>query len=302
MTNAISQERRVELRAYTFLTLAFVIMALNVVVARAAHLDIPANGLSFWRWLLAAVVFLPFSWRKIIEQRALILKHWKALAALSLVMIPLGNNLVYVGLQETSALNGGLIPVARPAIILVIVALILGGPVSRYQWIGVGIAALGVVTVITNGDPSVLLDLTFNPGDLWLVAASCGIATYQATVGRLPKTIHPNVLLQVVIVLGTLMMLPIYLWETATIRPVEPTWPAIGAIVFTGTLPAVVAVWLINAGIAAVGPARMGIFNLLQPIFVALISVPVLGEVVGWHHPAALALVAIGIAISSRRR
>ena len=58
---------------------------------------------------------------------------------------------------------------------------------------------------------------------------------------------------------------------------------------------------LINAGIAAVGPARMGIFNYLQPLFTAAIAIPVLGETLAWYHPLALGLVALGIVISSRR-
>ena len=74
------------------------------------------------------------------------------------------------------------------------------------------------------------------------------------------------------------------------------------AIVFVATLPSIGAVYLLNAGIAAVGPARMGIFNYLQPLFVAAIAIPFLGERLSWYHPIALALVARGIVISSRGR
>ena len=65
--------------------------------------------------------------------------------------------------------------------------------------------------------------------------------------------------------------------------------------------PSVLAMFSI-ATIAAVGPARAGIYNYLQPIFVAAIAIPVLGEAAYWYHPVALVLVAAGIVISSRRR
>ena len=103
-------------------------------------------------------------------------------------------------------------------------------------------------------------------------------------------------------IFGMAMMAPLYLWESAAIAPVVPTWPAIAAIVFVATLPSIGAVYLINAGIAVVGPARMGIFNYLQPLFVAAIAIPFLGERLSWYHPIALALVARGIVISSRGR
>ena len=291
-----------EVRAYALLTLAFVFMALNVVVGRAAHEDVPPLGLSFWRWTIAAILFLPFSFRRVREQFRLVLAHWRMLLFISIVMVPFGNNLIYVGLQDTTAINGGLIPVARPAMILVIVWLVFKGTVTRNQWVGIGIAAIGVLLVLMRGDPAVLAGLTFNKGDLWLVAASVGVACYQTSISRVPREIHPVVLLQVTMIIGAVLMLPGYLWETAAGRPVEPTWPAIGAILFVATLPSIGAVYLINTGIAAVGPARMGIFNYLQPLFVAMISVPLLGETLAWYHPIALALVAGGIVVSSRRK
>ena len=291
-----------EVRAYAYLTLAFLFMTLNVIVGRAAHEDIPPFGLSFWRWTVAASLLAPFAAARVVEQWDLICRHWKALVLISLVMVPAGNNLVYVGLQDTTALNAGLIAVSRPVIILILVGLVFRAAVDRAQWAGIALALAGVRLVLVRGDADVLTGLGFNRGDLWLVAASVGIATYQAGVGRLPGALHPAVLLQVTMVLGMAMMAPLYLYETASGRPVEPTWPAIGAIAFVATLPSIGAVYLINAGIKAVGPARMGIFNYLQPLFVAAIAIPFLGERLAWFHPVALALVIAGILISSRRR
>ena len=59
---------------------------------------------------------------------------------------------------------------------------------------------------------------------------------------------------------------------------------------------------MINEGVRQIGPARMGIFNYMQPMLVAGIAVPLLGEQMFWYHPFALVLVAVGIVISARRR
>jgi drug/metabolite transporter (DMT)-like permease len=298
---SIADAWRGDFRAYCYLTLAFLFMALNIIVGRAAHTEIPPLGLSFWRWLVAALLFLPFSVRHCREQWPLIRRSWRILLLVSIVMVPLGNNLIYVGLQDTTALNGGLIPVARPAIILLLSWFLFRGTVTRYQWMGIGIAVIGVVTVLTRGDPTILLQMDLNQGDLWLVGASMGIALYQTLIGRVPRDIHPMVLLQVTMVLGALMMVPPYMIETLAGRPVVATLPAVGAIVFTAIFPAICAVYLINAGIAILGPARMSIFNYLPPLFVAAIAIPVLGEEPHWYHPVAFVLVTIGIVISARR-
>jgi drug/metabolite transporter (DMT)-like permease len=298
----IADTRQRDLRAYCYLTLAFLFMALNVIVGRAAHTEIPPLCLSFWRWLVASLLFLPFAWRHCRDQWPLICQNWPILVMVSIVMVPLGNNLIYVGLQDTTALNGGLIPVARPAIILLLSWFLFRGTVTHYQWIGIGIAVIGVVTVLTRGDPTILLEMDLNRGDLWLVGASIGIAFYQTLIGRVPRDLHPRVLLQVTMILSTFMMLPLYILETLAGRPVVATLPALGAIAFTAIFPAICAVYLINAGIAILGPARMSIFNYLPPLFVAAIAIPVLGEEPHWYHPVAFVLVTIGIVIAARRR
>jgi len=299
---AAAEARRGEWRAYGCLALAFLFMALNIVVGRAAHTEIPPLGLSFWRWVLASALFLPFSWRHVREQWGLVLAHWRLIVVVSVVMVPAGNNLIYVGLQHTTAINGGLIPVARPVIILLLSWFLFRGTVTRHQWLGIAVAMVGVVTVVTRGNPGVLMELGFNRGDLWLIGASVGIACYQSLIGRMPRELHPSVLLQVTMVLGAAMMLPLYLAETLAGRPVVPTAPALATIVFCAIFPSILAVWLINAGIAALGPARMGIFNYLPPLFVAAIAIPVLGEQLHWYHPVAFAIVAAGIVISVRGR
>jgi drug/metabolite transporter (DMT)-like permease len=290
------------LRAYCFLTMAFMLMALNVIVGRAAHTEIPPLGLSFWRWLLASFLFLPFAFGKLREQWPLVLANWKVLLVVSIVMVPLGNNLIYVGLQDTTALNGGLIPVARPVLILSLSWFLFRGTVTRYQWLGIAIAMTGVITVLTRGDPAILAQMDFNRGDLWLVGASIGIACYQTLIGRVTQDLHPVVLLQITMILGAVLMLPPYIVETLAGRPVIVTAPALGAIVFCAVFPSICAVYLINAGIAALGPARMGIFNYLPPLFVAAIAIPVLGEELHWYHLVAFALVTLGIVTSVRAR
>ena len=290
------------LRPYCFLTMAFLLMALNIIVGRAAHTEIPPLGLSFWRWLLACFLFLPFSLSRMREQWPLVLAHWKMLLLVSIVMIPLGNNLIYVGLQDTTALNGGLIPVARPVLILTLSWFLFRGTVTRYQWLGIAIALTGVITVITRGDPAILTQMDFNRGDLWLIGASIGIACYQTLIGRVTKELHPVVLLQITMMLGTALMLPPYVIETLAGRPVVFTAPALGAIILCAVFPSICAVYLINAGIVALGPARMGIFNYLPPLFVAAIAIPVLGEELHGYHLAAFTLVALGIVTSVRGR
>jgi len=290
------------LRPHALLTLAFVCMAFNIIVGRAVHEDVPPVGLSFWRWSVAALLFLPLSFGAVRRQWQLIVTHWKTLALTATVMVLFGNTLVYVGLQSTTALNGGLIAVSRPVIILVLSWLIFRGSVRSHQWLGIAIAMIGVFLVLARGNPAVLGEFDFNKGDLWLVASSVGLASYQVFVARVPKEIDRKALLQVLITIGAAMLLPIYMWETATGRPMPFDLPTAGAVLYVAIFPSIIAVYMINAGILVLGPARAGVYNYLQPLFVAILAVPLLGEEIRWYHPVAFALVVVGILVSSRPR
>lgn len=284
------------------LTVAFFLLALNVIVGRAVHADMPPVGLSFWRWVLASILLLPFTIPRLRAQWRQVMEIWKLLVLLSAMLILFGNTLVYVGLQSTTAINGGLIPVSRPAIILVLAFLLFRGTVTGHQWLGVAIALAGVLTVLAGGDPAMLAGLDFNRGDLWLLASSVSIASYQALVPRALERIDPLVLVQVTMVLGFSMLAPVYLWESLTIRPVEVTWTTSGAVLYVAIFPSIFAMYLANTGIGRLGPARAAIYNYLQPLFVATLAIPLLGEELHWYHPIAFALVAGGILVSSRKR
>ena len=289
-------------RPHALLTLAFVLLAFNIIVGRAVHEDVPPVGLSFWRWTVASLLFLPFSFGAVRRQWRLMVTHWKILALIAVVMVLFGNTLVYIGLQSTTALNGGLIGVWRPVIILVLAWLIFRGSVVWHQWLGIGISMIGVLLVLARGDPAVLGRLDLNRGDLWLVAASVGIASYQVFVARAPKELDQKALLQALITLGAVMVLPVYLWETASGRPVTLDVTTAGAVLYVAIFPSIIAIYLVNAGILALGPARASAYNYVQPLFVAILAVSLLGEEVRWYHPVAFVLVVVGILVSSRPR
>ena len=59
----------------------------TTVAARAAAGDIPPLTLTFWRWAIAFVIFLPFGIRPWWRQRTLYLRHWKMMTGLSFLGI-----------------------------------------------------------------------------------------------------------------------------------------------------------------------------------------------------------------------
>lgn len=287
---------------YLFLTLAMIFFATNVVIGRAVHAEIPPVGLSFWRWIAASLLLLPFGLPHVRRQWDLIVRHWKVFVGLSTAMILFGNTLIYIGLNFTIALNAGIVPVARPMIIVALSWVIFRTAVTGGQVLGIAIAMVGVLAIVVRGDLSALASLEFSTGDMIVFAGNIGIAFYQVLFPLAPKELHPIALLQITFVLGSLLLVPFYILETVFIAPVTPTLVAVSAILTVAIFPSILAIWCFNRGMTLIGPSRAGIFNYLQPLFVAVLAITLLGEAVERYHLIAFVLVICGIIVASRGR
>ncbi len=279
-----------------------IFFASNVIIGRAVHTEIPPVGLSIWRWIAASLLFLPFGLPHVRRQWDLIVRHWKVLLGLATAMILFGNTLIYIGLNYTIALNAGIVPVARPMIIVALSWVIFRTAVTGGQVLGIAIAMLGVLAIVVRGDLSALASLEFSTGDMIVFAGNIGIAFYQVLFPLVPKELHPNALLQTTFTLGVLLLVPLYILETVFIAPVQPSLVTVSAILAVAIFPSMLAIWCFNRGMAALGPIRAGIFHYLQPLFVAVLAVTLLGEALERYHLIAFALVICGIIVASRRR
>lgn len=287
---------------YLFLTFAMVFFATNVIIGRAVHGEIPPVGLSFWRWVAASALFLPFGLTHVRRQWALIVRNWKVFLMLATAMILFGNTVIYIGLNYTIALNAGIVPVARPVIIVALSWVIFRTAVTGGQVLGIVVAMVGVLVIAVRGDLSALASLTFNTGDLIVFAGNIGIAVYQVLFPLAPRELHPYALLQVTFILGALLLAPFYALETIYIAPVTPNLVTVSAILAVAIFPSMLAIYFMNRGMTAIGPSRAGIFNYLQPLFVTLMAVTLLGEAVEIYHLIAFTLVIGGIVVANRGR
>ena len=82
-------------------------------------------------------------------------------------------SLFYIAALHTTAVNLGILQGAIPGIVMIAALLLYGTPVAGWQYIGVLITMIRVITVATGGDLNQLLLLTLNPGDLASLLVVC---------------------------------------------------------------------------------------------------------------------------------
>lgn len=286
-------------RAYILLTMTALCWAGNAIVARAARDVVPPVALSFWRWCLALALILPFAWPHLRRDWAKIAARWQVMVPMGLLGIGTFNSMLYTGLQSTTAVNGLLIQSAQPVVILALGALLLRDHIGGWQVAGLLLSLTGVVTILTRGEPAMILALRLNIGDAIIACALIAWGLYTVLLRKRPF-VHPLSFLSATISTGLLLIAPLYLVELAAGERIVAGWGAGLAIFYVGLFPSVIAYLCFNRGVELLGSAQAGLFMNVMPIMGAALAILFLGEPLHGFHLIGLALVLCGI-IAARR-
>jgi drug/metabolite transporter (DMT)-like permease len=287
--------------AYLMLTMTMLMWSGNFIIGRGLRDILSPASLSFWRWLLTALLIVPFAWPHLRRQWPIVLRHWRMLLLLSVLMVSLGNTLTYYALESTTAINAALVNAVQPVVMIVVAWLLDRDAVTRLQGVGIVLSLVGVVMVISRADIEAILALRFNVGDLWMFCAVISFSFYAVLHRRAPRDLHPLVLLQTIALVGAVGVVPIYLgeWAAGTVR-MAVTVEALAAIVYIALFASFIAILFWNRGLAMIGPNRAGVFIYLLPVFSSVLSVTLLDEPVGLYHLAGFAFIIVGIYVTTQ--
>ena len=176
-----------------------------------------------------------------------------------------------------------------------------GETVSARQALGVVVTLIGVIVVVSKGDPEVLARFAFNYGDLLMFIAAILYSAYTVAIRNRPD-VPGEALFAFFAVVAAIVALPLAVWEAATPGYQWPTPTGWGLTVMVAIFPSCLAQLFFLRGVDLIGPARAGVYINLVPIFAAILAVIVLGEVFAFYHALALALVLGGIWLAQRKQ
>ena len=289
--------RRVfDISPYWLLIMTTLFWAGNFVLGRAVHLDVPPLGLSFWRWLTALLIILPFAVPHWKAARRVIREHWFILLVLSVFSVACFNTMIYLGLQTAPASNSILLQSACPVLILSISWLFFREKITFMQGTGMLISLFGVVVVVTEGDPAALSGMDFlNAGTAWILLAVMCWAVYSSLLRLRPEGLSPFGFFALTVLVGVLVLLPFYLYETFSGRPMPVSWISVGSVFYVGIFPSILSYLFWNKAIMELGAARAGQFIHLVPAFGIAMAILFLGEPLQVFHIAGFMLILGGI-------
>lgn len=255
-----------ERRGDLFILTATLLASAGWLFSKEAIAGLPPIGFVGWRFLLAALIMLPFCYRPLLAlSRELLLKA----AAIGLVMTL---NLIFwiQGISHSDGIGEGAFIMSLAMLLVPPLAwLIFKERPSHSFWLALPIAVVGLL-LLTMGN-----GLSFSKGQMFFLAASLSLAMYFNLNSRFARRIDPMALTCIQLsVVGIIHLFYSGLFEQWPDNIAPVTWGWFAASVLLATS--------LRFGCQTVGQKYSNVGNaalimMLEPIWTVLISV-------FWYH------------------
>lgn len=262
----------------------------NFVLARGVTEIIPPVSFAFWRWAIAFVILLPFTWRTARQDWPRVVESWKIMVLLSALGVSFFNTMVYTAVHTTTAINAAMIQTTMPAVIILATLALFKERVGGLQILGVAVCIIGAFIIILRGRWQTLLGMSFAPGDILMLGAVILYALYSALLRKRPA-IHPLSFLIYTFGFGIIFLLPLYIWELFVGARVTLSYPVIVSILYVALFPSIVAYFCWNRGVEVLGANRTGLFINLLPVFASILAILFIGETLHVFHVIGMGLI-----------
>ncbi|WP_368498466.1 DMT family transporter [Herbiconiux sp. A18JL235] len=282
-----ARSRRTPVVAIGSLVAATLFWAGNYVVGAAAVAELDPVSLVLLRWAFAALPLVLLAqfierprWREV-------LRAWPWLVALGATGLLGYTLLLYSALQFTDPFSASLINAFNPAMISLAAVVVLRQRLSATAIVGIVVALVGVLIVISRGSPAALFTGGFGLGDVLMLCAILSWTAYTV-LGRKAPALPPIASTAAQAVIATLVLAPVSFLTGGPALPQSTTvW---GALAFIVVFPSVLSYLLWNRALDVIPPARAGVFLNLITVFTAVLTL-LLG------HPFSLAQIVGGLIV-----
>ena len=284
---------------YFVLVMATVFWGGNAIAGKLASQDWQPFTVTFTRWLIVAIVLIPFAKDHIRKDWPVIRKNWVILCLLSAFSMALFNLLMYLALHFTSAINVSIEQASMPAMIMLANFLILSQRITFLQITGLLASIIGVLIICTGGDISSLFRHGVNRGDAYMLLACAFYAAYTFGLRWRPD-LHWLSFIWVLAIGASAMSLPWAAWEWQTTGISVPGMTGWLVLIYIIVFPTIVSQIFYARGVQLIGGNRAGLFINLVPIFGSLLAILILREKFHFFHGIGLILVVGGIMLAER--
>jgi drug/metabolite transporter (DMT)-like permease len=214
------------------------------------------------------------------------------------------NNICFFGaLARVPAGRTSLFVSLTPIVTAILASFFFRERLGVRRWIGILVALIGAIVVITRGDlVSGITDInqSIGLGELMMIGAVFSWAAYTLISREVIETLSPIVATTYSTLWGFFFLSIGALGEFKDIDWVLLDWRVWTSVFYLGAFGTVIAFIWFYEGIQAIGPSRTAIFSNLVPAFGVLFSVLLLGEPLLISMVVGGLITALGVSLVNR--
>lgn len=277
--------------AYLALAFGVVCIACSAIFVKFAAL--PGSTSAFYRVLFAAVIAVPWWLWKRPSRPA-----FKAVALTLAGGIFFATELALwqVGLLVTSAANATLLVNIAPVWVGLGALLVFRERLGSYFWGGLAIAFAGMALVVSGGTKQLA---SFNYGDILAVGGSFFYALYLLVTQRVRAGMDTLTFLAISLISSVAILFATCLMLGSPLSGFSAqAWMSLAALGLFSHLSGYLA---INYALGHLRASSVSVSLLGQPVITALLSIPLLGEMLSVQQIIGGTIVLIGVYLVNRR-
>ncbi|WP_096435273.1 DMT family transporter [Alteribacter populi] len=254
---------------------------------------------AFLRFFFAALILIPLM--LILEKNSPRPrgKEWFLLAALGLTGIAIYNIAFFVAAKYAPIVKSSLFIASNPVLIILLSGLVLKETITKRNVIGLVLALTGAFVIITNGQ----IVQSFRNGleliDLVLLFAVICWALYSV-LGKISlRKFSSLVSTTYAVVFGTIMLMPLAVWETSWTDVQSADWLVWSSILHMSIIVTVVSFLMYYQGIKIIGAAKASLFINMMPVSAVILAVLFLDEPLYLAHLIGALFVLTGVTVGT---
>ena len=228
----------------------------------------------------ALIALILFTWMFLISDKKG-LKPSKEVLIVTFAMGFMGvlvhNGMLFLGLTYTTATNTALIESIGPTATTVLAFLFVGERLNVFGWIGIFISCLGALCIVSKGSVDVILSLSFNIGDIYVLICEVAWSAYAVISLRIHGKAGTVAVTAWSGLFGSLLCFA-FGSLTGTLHVYEVTSRALWGFSYLTLFSGIVAFIGWNYAVQRVGASKAGVFVYFVPLTGGILGVTLLNE------------------------
>ena len=288
--------------AYSLLVFATFCWSGNFIVGKFAYLnEVPPLSLNFFRWISVWIILIPFTYKEIYNNWNYIKKNLLVISFMGIMTISTFNSVVYFALNYTQVINVALVLAAIPAVTIIMSSLMKVDKTNIFQLIGLLFSVIGISAIISNADINIILSLSFNKGDLWMLVCVMCWSLYSTLLKKHSFKLSQFTLIQLMVSVGIIFLIPQFFYEKSIGLESNFNTQFFIILFYVVMFPALAAYYCWQKGIQIVGPNRATMFIQLMPLLSAVLAILIFKEKFELYHFIGASFILSGIYLSNKK-